>query len=67
MFNKDTTSAELAFLEEYAKYSGINKQELQNECKAHCLAKAIYEACYELEFRPDWFFVPAIALLEDFL
>lgn len=67
MFNRDTTSAELAFLEEYAKYSGINKQELQNECKAYYLAKAIYEACYELEFRPDWFFVPAIALLEDFL
>lgn len=67
MFNKDTTSAELAFLEAYAKYSGINKQELQNDCKAYCLAKAIYEACYELEFRPDWFFVPATALLKHFL
>jgi predicted trehalose synthase len=36
---------------------------LENDCTPYTLAKAVYEACYELEFRPDWFHIPARALL----
>ena len=37
---------------------------IETACAPYMLAKAVYEACYELEFRPDWFHIPATALLE---
>jgi predicted trehalose synthase len=55
---------ESAFLEGYARRSGITVAELQKACAPYAIAKAVYEACYELEFRPGWFRIPATALLE---
>ena len=53
-----------AFLEGYARRSGTTAAELQNACVPYAIAKAVYEACYELEYRPSWFRIPATALLE---
>ncbi|WP_290744650.1 phosphotransferase [Fibrobacter sp. UBA4309] len=55
---------ESAFLEGYARRSGTTVAELQKACAPYAIAKAVYEACYELEFRPGWFRIPATALLE---
>lgn len=66
VFLTDTSKAENAFLESYAKCAKCEISELQKECRRFYLAKAIYEACYELEFRPTWFSVPAKALLVEF-
>ena len=60
----DPTEAQKAFVTGYSKVSGISTEEIEKESKPYILAKAIYEACYELEFRPDWFWIPAKALLE---
>jgi predicted trehalose synthase len=60
----DPTEAMQAFITGYSKVSGIFTETIEKECKPYILAKAIYEACYELEFRPDWFWIPAKALLE---
>lgn len=60
---KDASKAKEAFLEAYAETSGIPLEVLVNAIKPYILAKAIYEACYELEFRPDWFWIPASYLL----
>ena len=60
----DPTEACQAFIMGYSKVSGISAQTIEKECKPYILAKAIYEACYELEFRPNWFWIPAKALLE---
>jgi len=60
----DPTEAQKAFVTGYSKVSGISIDEIEKECKPYILAKAIYEACYELEFRPDWFWIPSKALLE---
>ena len=58
------SEAQLAFVTGYSKVSGFATETIEKECKPYILAKAIYEACYELEFRPDWFWIPAKALLE---
>ena len=60
----DPTEATQAFVTGYSKVSGIFTETIEKETKPYILAKAIYEACYELEFRPDWFWIPAKALLE---
>lgn len=60
----DPTEAMQAFITGYSKVSGIFTETIEKECKPYILAKAIYEACYELEFRPGWFWIPAKALLE---
>jgi maltokinase len=60
----DPTEAMQAFITGYSKVSGIFTETIEKECKPYILAKAIYEASYELEFRPDWFWIPAKALLE---
>ena len=60
----DPTKAMQAFVTGYSKVSGIFTETIEKETKPYILAKAIYEACYELEFRPDWFWIPAKALLE---
>ena len=59
----DSAAAEEAFLEEYARTRPIDLENLKVAARPHILAKAVYEACYELEFRPDWFHIPAKALL----
>ena len=60
----DPAEAMQAFVTGYSKVSGIFTETIEKETKPYILAKAIYEACYELEFRPDWFWIPAKALLE---
>ena len=60
----DCTACERAFLEGYAQAACISAAALETACKPYVLAKAVYEACYELEFRPGWFHIPARALLE---
>ena len=60
----DCTACERAFLEGYAQAACISVAALETACKPYVLAKAVYEACYELEFRPGWFHIPARALLE---
>lgn len=60
---RDSAAAEEAFLEEYARTRQIDLENLKAAARPHILAKAVYEACYELEFRPDWFHIPAKALL----
>lgn len=61
---KDPTEAQHNFITGYSKVSGISADAIEKESKPYILAKAVYEACYELEFRPDWFWIPAKALLE---
>lgn len=51
-----------AFLQGYSRESGISVPQLKEEASPYVLGKAIYEACYELEFRPDWFWIPEAAL-----
>lgn len=53
-----------AFIQGYAKTANVPEDALQQELKPYIMAKAIYEACYELEFRPDWFWIPARALIQ---
>ena len=60
----DCTACEKAFLEGYAQAACISAAALETACKPYVLAKAVYEACYELEFRPGWFHIPARALLK---
>ena len=60
----DCTACERAFLEGYAQAACISAAALETACKPYVLAKAVYEACYELEFRPGWFHIPARALIE---
>lgn len=60
----DRSACERSFLEGYAHVSGIPATALREACAPYTIAKAVYEACYELEFRPDWFHIPARALLE---
>ena len=51
-----------AFLQGYSVESNIPVLQLKEEASPYVLGKAIYEACYELEFRPDWFWIPEQAL-----
>ncbi len=51
-----------AFLQGYSQESGISVAQLKEEASPYVLGKAIYEACYELEYRPDWFWIPEAAL-----
>lgn len=60
----NSTACKRAFLEDYAQAACIDATALETACKPYVLAKAVYEACYELEFRPGWFHIPARALLE---
>lgn len=60
----DPTKAQQSFITGYSKVSGVATADIEKESKPYILAKAVYEACYELEFRPDWFWIPAKALLE---
>ena len=60
----DSTACERAFLKGYAQAACISAAALETACKPYVLAKAVYEACYELEFRPGWFHIPARALIE---
>ena len=57
----ENTAAE-AFLRGYSQESRIPVEQLKEEASPYVLGKAIYEACYELEFRPDWFWIPERAL-----
>ena len=57
----ENTAAE-AFLRGYSQESRIPVPQLKEEASPYVLGKAIYEACYELEFRPDWFWIPEQAL-----
>ena len=59
--NFEQLSAE-AFLKGYSEESSIPVPQLKEEASPYVLGKAIYEACYELEFRPDWFWIPEKAL-----
>ena len=59
----DSATCERAFLEGYAQAAHIDAAALETACAPYVLAKAVYEACYELEFRPGWFHIPARALL----
>lgn len=61
---KDMSGVRQAFIQGYAKTANIPEGSLQQELKPYIVAKAIYEACYELEFRPDWFWIPEKALEE---
>lgn len=67
----DSTACEKAFLEGYAQAAHVNAgnaqidlDTLKRAATPYILAKAVYEACYELEFRPGWFHIPARALLK---
>lgn len=67
----DSTACERAFLEGYAQAAHIDTgaahvdlEALERAATPYILAKAVYEACYELEFRPGWFHIPARALIE---
>ena len=60
----DSTTCERAFLEGYARAAHVNTSDIERAATPYILAKAVYEACYELEFRPGWFHIPASALLE---
>ena len=55
-----------AFLQGYSEESSIPVPQLKEEASPYVLGKAIYEACYELEFRPDWFWIPEAALKSGF-
>jgi len=57
----ENTAAE-AFLRGYSQESRIPVPQLKEEASPYVLGKAIYEACYELEFRPDWFWIPEQAI-----
>lgn len=61
---KNMDNARQAFIQGYAKTANIPEEALQQELKPFIIAKSIYEACYELEFRPDWFWIPEKALKE---
>ena len=52
------------FLENYAKNTSVCVSDLEKYLKREILAKAVYEACYELEYRPSWFKIPAEVLIE---
>ncbi|MBQ9224988.1 MAG: phosphotransferase [Fibrobacter sp.] len=67
----DCTACEKAFLEGYAQAAHVDAgnaqidlDTLERAATLYILAKAVYEACYELEFRPGWFHIPARALLK---
>lgn len=67
----DSTACERAFLEGYAQAAHVDAgnaqidlDTLKRAATPYILAKAVYEACYELEFRPGWFHIPARALIE---
>lgn len=67
----DCTACERAFLEGYAQAARIDAgaahvdlETLERAATPYILAKAVYEACYELEFRPGWIQIPARALIE---
>ena len=55
-----------AFLQGYSQESSISVPQLKEDASPYVLGKAIYEACYELEFRPDWFWIPERALKSGF-
>ena len=61
---RNMDSVRQAFIQGYAKTANVPEDALRQELKPYIVAKAIYEACYELEFRPDWFWIPAKALKE---
>lgn len=61
---KNMDNVRQAFIQGYAKTANVPEDALQQELKPYIIAKAIYEACYELEFRPDWFWIPARALIQ---
>lgn len=67
----DSTACEKAFLEGYAQAAHVDAgnaqidlETLERAATPYILAKTVYEACYELEFRPGWFHIPARALIE---
>ena len=61
---KNMDNVRQAFIQGYAKTANVSGNALQQELKPYIIAKAIYEACYELEFRPNWFWIPARALIQ---
>ena len=61
---QNSAACERAFLEDYAQAARVDLDTLERAATPYILAKAVYEACYELEFRPGWFHIPARALLE---
>ena len=64
VWHKPFGGVQKSFMEGYAQAAGLNSDQLWAEAKPYIIAKAIYEACYELEFRPDWFWIPAKALIQ---
>jgi len=61
---KPSDGLQKSFMEGYAQAAGLNSSQLWAEARTYIIAKAVYEACYELEFRPDWFWIPAKALIQ---
>ncbi len=68
---KSPAACEKAFLEGYAQAANVDAsathvdlETLERAATPYILAKAVYEACYELEFRPGWFHIPARALIK---
>ena len=62
--NKPSGIVQKSFMDGYAQAAGLYPDLLWVETKPYIIAKAVYEACYELEFRPDWFWIPAKALIQ---
>lgn len=60
---QSSTEVEEAILKGYAQNAKIAVETLKTAAEPYILSKAVYEACYELEFRPSWFHIPAEALL----
>ncbi len=59
------SETEIAFLTGYATKQNIEITNLQTALQPYILAKCVYETCYELEYRPNWFHIPASALLAE--
>lgn len=63
--SQDSSACEQSFLEAYSKVAGLSLKTLEGAIRPYILSKAVYEACYELEYRPSWFHIPAKALLQS--
>lgn len=61
--HSDSSAVEQAFIAGYSRIAGIAPEQILQAAAPYILAKAVYEACYELEYRPTWFWIPAQALL----